>query len=168
MNSRSPISAAIFMSGNAARSRSRSSVRSDVCEFPAVGSSIHSSGMPMPFHVTGIIRMLIVVLPKSQFVRSIAKTRSWLSKYLEFARHNLETIYFGDEAQVRIGAMTETEKAQLVKILSASHKQACKMIEQAEDVRRFFSKLVVSTLNNWAKQELSGVSLHLRYEDTGF
>src|ERR1035438_3715724 len=66
MNSRSPISAAIFMSGNAARSRSRSSVRSDVCEFPAVGSSIHSSGMPMPFHVTEIIRMLIVVLPKSQ------------------------------------------------------------------------------------------------------
>src|ERR1022692_3592711 len=74
VNSRSPISAAIFMSGNAARSRSRSSVRSDVCEFPAVGSSIHSSGMPMPFHVTEIIRMLIVVLPKSQFVRSIAKT----------------------------------------------------------------------------------------------
>jgi hypothetical protein len=36
-----------------AYSRSRSSVRSDVCEFPAVGSSIHSSGMPMPFHVTG-------------------------------------------------------------------------------------------------------------------
>src|ERR1039458_10075793 len=74
MNSRSPISAAIFRSGNAARSRLRSSVRSDVCEFPAVGSSIHSSGMPMPFHVTEIIRMLIVVLPKSQFVRSIAKT----------------------------------------------------------------------------------------------
>jgi len=30
--------------------------------------------MPMPFHVTEIIRMLIVVLPKSQFVRSIART----------------------------------------------------------------------------------------------
>ena len=74
MNSRSPISAAIFMSGNAARRRSRSSVRSEVFEFPAVGSSIHSSGMPMPFQVTEIIRMLIVVLPKSQLVRSIART----------------------------------------------------------------------------------------------
>src|ERR1019366_830682 len=74
MNSRSPINAAIFRSGNAARRRSRSSVRSEVCEFPAVGSSIHKSGMPMPFHVTEIIRMLIVVLPKSQFVRSIART----------------------------------------------------------------------------------------------
>jgi len=28
----------------------------------------------MPFHVTEIIRMSIVALPKSQFVRSIART----------------------------------------------------------------------------------------------
>ena len=36
------------------------------------------SGMPMPFQATEIIRMLIVVLPKSQFVRSIATTHDLL------------------------------------------------------------------------------------------
>ena len=50
-------------------------MRSEVFEFPAVGSSIHSSGMPVPFQATEIIRMLIVILPKSQFVRSIARTQ---------------------------------------------------------------------------------------------
>jgi hypothetical protein len=50
-------------------------VRSDVFEFPAVGSNAHNSGMPMPFQTTEIIRMLILVLPKSQLVRSIARTQ---------------------------------------------------------------------------------------------
>jgi hypothetical protein len=45
-----------------------------VSEFPAVGSSVQINGMPMPFQITEIIRMLMVVLPKSQLVRSIAKT----------------------------------------------------------------------------------------------
>ena len=66
---------AIFRSGNAACNRSSRDVRSPVFEFPALGSRLHIKGMPMPFHITDIMRMLIVVLPKSQLVRSIANTQ---------------------------------------------------------------------------------------------
>lgn len=47
---------------------------SDVFEVPAVGSSVHNSGMPLPFQTTEIIMVVIVVWPKSQVVRSIART----------------------------------------------------------------------------------------------
>lgn len=74
MNSRSPISAAIFRSGNASRRRSRRSVRVFVFEFPADGNRVQINGTHMPFQITEIIRMLTVVLPNSQVVRSIART----------------------------------------------------------------------------------------------
>jgi hypothetical protein len=54
--------------------RSSRSVRACVVEFPADGSSVQINGTPMPFQITEIIRMLIVVLPNSQLVRSIART----------------------------------------------------------------------------------------------
>ena len=75
MNSRSPINEAIFRSENVPCRRSRRSVRAFVFEFPADGSSVQINGTPMPFQITEIIRMLIVVLPNSQLVRSIARTQ---------------------------------------------------------------------------------------------
>jgi hypothetical protein len=63
------------MSGNAAFRRSSTSVRSWVLELPSLGSRRHIKGMPTPFQITDTIRMLMLVLPKSQFVRSIARTQ---------------------------------------------------------------------------------------------
>ena len=63
------------MSGNTARRRSRRSVLSSVFEFPAFGSSVQIRGIPMSFQITETIRILIVVLPNSQLVRSTARTQ---------------------------------------------------------------------------------------------
>lgn len=87
---------------------------------------------------------------------------------LDMVRQNLESIYYGDETSARIAAMSETDKARLVKILSFSHAKSLKLIAEAEDVRRFFSKLATSTLNNWALQEGSSVRVYFAADDKGF
>ena len=94
--------------------------------------------------------------------------RSTFASRLELRKANLAVLEFGSDVQLRIASMTETEKQKLVKILSWSHREAVRLISQAEEARRFFSNVAITTINGWSSQENCQVRIHLAMDDEAF
>jgi len=75
MNSRSPIKRGDFQIGKRPLQTIQKVGPRFRVRVPRRCSSVQINGTPMPFQIAEIIKMLIVVLPNSQLVRSIARTQ---------------------------------------------------------------------------------------------
>lgn len=91
--------------------------------------------------------------------------RSTFGSRLEARKRNLEAIDFGADTQSKIASMTETDKHKIARILSWSHREAVRLISQAEEARRLFSKESIATINGWAKHENCPIQIHLAIDD---
>lgn len=81
--------------------------------------------------------------------------------------HNLGVLDFGSELEARVLTMTETEMDRASKILSHCHKDCVHLCEQAEEARRFFAPVNVSTINGWSRQEGAALRIHLKLSEEG-
>ena len=92
---------------------------------------------------------------------------SRLAKKLQMRMENLRAIDFGGEVPARIGAMTEAEKQKAIKILSWAHREASRLLNEAEEARRFFTPVTIATLNGWSALEGSPVRIHFALDNEG-
>jgi hypothetical protein len=93
---------------------------------------------------------------------------SWrFAKKLQMRMENLRAIDFGTESPARIATMTEAEKQKAIKILSFAHREASRLLREAEEVRRFFAPVTIATVNGWSAQESAPIRIHLALDHDG-
>jgi len=93
--------------------------------------------------------------------------KSTFASRLRAKIRNLEVINFGSEALARITTMTETEKRAAVKILTWAHKESRRYCGEAEEARRFFSRVTLATINGWSQKE-GAITVHFAMDQEGF
>ncbi|MBS0535371.1 MAG: hypothetical protein JSR72_15040 [Proteobacteria bacterium] len=91
-----------------------------------------------------------------------------LALNLSHRKENLLAIYPDGDIAESLRSMTEVEKKKISKILSGCHNQCNGLLEEAEVVRRFFSRVNASTINNWVQQDGVSLRVHLKFADDGF
>lgn len=88
-----------------------------------------------------------------------------LAAELELRMRNLKDLA---EGMKPVETMTEKEKSKAAEIISWAHAGAKKRLADAIEMRRFFSKATIATMNSWAKHENAPYRMHFKMDDENF
>lgn len=87
-----------------------------------------------------------------------------MSERIAKLSQKLRTVDFGDQNESRLAALTDEERAKVVKALRSAS-DINEVFSEAETVRRFLSPLSLGSLNGWSREEGAPASIYIALSD---
>lgn len=81
---------------------------------------------------------------------------------------NLSAVHESTNGGNALFNLPENEKKAAVRVIKFAHNAAIKAFAEAEEVRRFFAKVNVATINKWSEHDGSPEEIHLAMENDGW
>lgn len=79
----------------------------------------------------------------------------------------LKSIDLGADAALKVEALVETERRQIIKIFRKAMTMAEKLVAEATEIRRFFTPEAIASITGWGKQDDVPVPIWFKLSDTG-